>query len=238
MKPASPLAIRRALIPLRIKISYTLFVAVLVPVYWTRFGPAHFLWASDIALFVMLIALWCENRLLTSMIATAVLLPELGWNLDFFTRLIAGRGLTSLDATAYMFNPAQPLWLRGLSLFHVFLPVLIVWMLYRLGYDRRALLAATLLCWVVLSVTYLFTDPAKNINWVFGWGNQLQIGLPAPLYLAGLMLLYPLCICLPTHLALQKAFAKVEKFLQGGQKKTMLRARGRQRGQTANRRNV
>ena len=118
----------RGVIPLPIKIFYTLFVAVLMPVYWAHFDPTHFLWASDIALFAMLIALWSEDRLLTSMVAVAVavLLPELAWNLDFFTRLITRRGLTGLDATAYMFNPAQPLWLRGPSLFHVFLPLLLL----------------------------------------------------------------------------------------------------------------
>lgn len=195
-------------IPLWLKIAYTLFVAVLVPVYWTRFGPAHFLWASDIALLAMVAAVWRESRLITSTVAVAVLLPELAWNLDFFTRLIAGHGLTGLDATAYMFNPAQPLWLRGLSLFHVFLPLLIVWMLYRLGYDRRAWLAATLVSWVVLPATYLITDPARNINWVFGLGDTPQTWLPAPLYLMGLMLLLPLCVYLPTHLVLQKAFAR------------------------------
>ena len=195
-------------IPLWLKISYTLFVAGLVPVYWMHNGPAHFLWASDIALLAMVAAVWRASQLITSTVAVAALLPELAWNLDFFTRLVAGRGLTGLDATAYMFNPAQPLWLRGLSLFHVFLPVLLVWMLYRLGYDRRAWLAATLLCWVVLPVTYLFTDPARNINWVFGLGDMPQTWLPAPLYLMGLMLLFPLCVYLPTHLALQKAFAR------------------------------
>lgn len=119
---------RRGLIPLSIKISYTLFVAVLVPVYWARFGLVHFLWASDIALLITVIALWRESRLLASMVAVAVMLPELAWNLDFFTRLITGHGLTGLDATAYMFNPAQPLWLRGLSLYHALLPLLLLWM--------------------------------------------------------------------------------------------------------------
>lgn len=195
-------------IPLWLKIAYTLFVAGLVPVYWVHYGPANFLWGSDIALLAMVAALWRASRFIASTMAVAVLLPELAWNLDFFTRLIAGRGLTGLDATAYMFNPAQPLWLRGLSLFHVFLPPVIVFMLYRLGYDRRALLAATLLCWVVLPATYLFTDPARNINWVFGLGDTPQTWLPAPLYLMGLMLLFPLCVYLPTHLVLQKAFAR------------------------------
>lgn len=167
------------------------------------------------ALLAMVIALWRENRLITSTVAVAALLPELGWNLDFFARLLAGRDMIGLDATAYMFNPAQPLWLRGLSLFHVFLPALLVYMLYRLGYDRRAWLAATLLCWVVLPVTYLFTDPERNVNWVFGLGEQPQTWLPAPLYLLGLMLLFPLCVYLPTHLALQKAFARGGRLRQG-----------------------
>lgn len=192
------------MIPLWIKIAYSLFVAVLVPVYGVYFGPLHFLWASDIALLAMVVALWRESRLITSTVAVAVLLPELGWNLDFFTRLITGQGPTPFPATAYMFNPARPLWLRGLSLFHVFLPVLIVYTLYRLGYDQRAWLGATLLCWVVLPVTYLFTDPAKNINMVFGLGSEPQAWLPAPLYLLGLMLLFPLCVYLPTHLVLKK----------------------------------
>lgn len=199
------LPFRRGLIPLWIKIAYTLFVAVLVPVYWIYHGPANFLWGSDIALLIMVIALWRESRLLTSMMAVAVLLPELLWNLDFFTRLLAGRDVAGLGATGYMFNPAQPLWLRALSLFHVFLPLVLVFMLYRLGYDRRALPATTLLCWVVLPLTYLLTDPERNINWVFGPGEP-QTLVPPLLYLAGLMLLVPLLVYLPTHWALRKAF--------------------------------
>ena len=56
---------RRGVIPLWIKISYTLFVAVLVPLYWVHHGPANFLWASDIALLATVIALWRESRMLS-----------------------------------------------------------------------------------------------------------------------------------------------------------------------------
>jgi len=181
---------------------------VLVPVYWLHHGPANFLWASNIALIVTVVALWRESRLLASTMAVAVLLPELAWNLDFFSRLLAGRDLTGLDATGYMFDRALPLWLRALSLFHVFLPVLLLWLVYRLGYERRAWLAATALCWVMLPVSYLLTDPAKNINWVFGLGGAPQTWLPGPWYLALLMLVFPLCVYLPTHLVLKKAFRR------------------------------
>jgi hypothetical protein len=64
---------------------------------------------------------------------------ELGWNLDF---LVGGR-LTGL--AAYMFDRRMPLHLRSLSLFHVALPPLLLWLLRRLGYDRRALLTQTAL---------------------------------------------------------------------------------------------
>ena len=196
------------MIPLWLKISYTLFVAVLVPVYWVHYGPANFLWACDIALFVTVVALWRESRMLAGMMAVAMLLPELLWNLDFFLRLITGRDVIGLDATGYMFNLQQPLPVRLLSLFHVFLPPLLLWMVWRLGYPARAGLATTALCWLVLPVSYLCTDPAKNINWVYGWGDAPQTWLPDPVYVAVLMLVLPLCVYLPTHLLLKRLFGK------------------------------
>ena len=86
-----------------IKIAYTIFVCVLVPIYWVERGPANFLWLSDIALLATVPALWMENRFLTSMMAVGVLLPELAWNLDFFLRLIAGFDVIGLNGTGYMF---------------------------------------------------------------------------------------------------------------------------------------
>jgi hypothetical protein len=197
------------MIPFWLKVSYTLFVAVLVPVYWARYGPVNFLWACDIALLVTVVALWRESRLLASMMAVAVLLPELVWNLDFFLRLIMGRDVIGLDATGYMFNAQQPLPVRLLSLFHVFLPLLLLWMVWRLGYQARAGLAATVLCWLVLPLSYLCTEPALNINWVYGWGNAPQTWLPGPVYVALLMLVLPLGVYLPTHLVLKRLFGNV-----------------------------
>ena len=192
------------MIPRWLKISYTLFVAVLVPAYWVHYGPANFLWACDIALFVTAVALWRESRLLASAMAVAVLVPEAVWNLDFFTRLIAGRDVIGLDATGYMFDAALPLWLRALSLFHVFLPLLLLWLVRRLGYDLRALAATTALCWIVLLATYWLTDPVRNINWAFGFGSRTEAWLSGPWYLAGLMAALPILVYLPTHWLLKR----------------------------------
>jgi hypothetical protein len=196
----------RGRLPLWLKLSYTAFVAVLMPCFWDQHGPQNFLWACDIALFVTVAALWREDALLASSMAVAVLLPEAAWNVDFFSRLIVGRDLFGLDATGYMFDSAIPPFVRALSLFHVFLPILLLYMVCRLGYHRRALLTASILAWIVLPVSYFFTDPSRNINWVFGITEVPQTWLPGPIYLGALMALVPIILYLPVHFALRSIF--------------------------------
>ncbi|WP_425450028.1 hypothetical protein [Virgifigura deserti] len=185
-----------------VKLAYAAFVCLLVPVYWREYGPENFLWFSDIALFVTLAALWARSALLASMAAVGVLALELLWTLDFLT----GGRLVGL--AGYMFEPDKPLYLRGLSLFHLLLPPLLLWLLHRLGYDRRALVAQTTLAWMVLPLTYLTTDPEQNINWVFGPGTDLPAPLSPSLYLGLLMVALPTFVYLPSHWALQKLFAR------------------------------
>lgn len=191
-----------AQVPLWGKVLYTLFLCVLVPVYWTHWGPKNFLWFSDIALLVTGAALWLETPMLASMMALAIALPELAWNVDFFGRLLTGREIFGLSG--YMFDPQKPLYLRALSLFHMILPVVLVWMVSRLGYDRRAWALQTVLALIVLSVTYWLTDPAENVNWVYGPGSKPQTWLPPLAYLALLMIFFPLVVYLPTHLLLRR----------------------------------
>ena len=189
-----------------IKIPYTIFVCVLVPVYWVERGPANFFWLSDIALLAMVPALWMENRFLSSMMAVGVLLPELAWNLDFFLRLIAGFDVIGLNATGYMFESDYTPLFKFFSLFHVILPLLLLWMTSRLGYDTRAVYAQTLMVWILLPVCYLMTDPERNLNWVFGIGDPPQTWVSGPIYLVLLMLAYPLLVFFPTHFMLKAVF--------------------------------
>ena len=194
------------MIPLWLKLGYSAVVAVIVPVYYVHYGPANFLWFSDIALIATAVALWTENRLLASMMAVAVLLPELLWNVSFFSRLLLRARVSAL--ADYMFDPAIPLWIRVLSLFHIPMPLVLVWMLARLGYDRRALVAQTALAWVVFPLTYALTDPKENINWVFGPGGRPQHRLPPRVYLGLLLIVFPLIVYVPTHLVLTALFGR------------------------------
>jgi hypothetical protein len=191
-------------IPLWLKVSFTLFVCLLVPVYWGQYGPGNFLWFSDIALLLTVPALWLESSLLASMNSLAVVVVEVVWIVDFFVRLTTGVSVTGLSK--YMFDSKIPLLIRALSLFHIALPLLLLWMVHRLGYDSRALGAQTLLSWLVLPLSYLLTERSENVNWVYGFRSQPQRCMPAQLYLALLMALFPLVIYLPMHFLLRGLF--------------------------------
>ena len=171
------------LVPLWCKIAYTIFVGVLVPVYWRCWGPRNFLWFSDVALLATTAALWLESALLASMMTLVIALPETGWNVDFFGRIATGRQLLGLSG--YMFDARTPRWLRALSLFHVVLPLVLLALVVRLGYDRRARLFQTLLAWLWL--------PLKFARW---------------LHLILVMILFPLVFYLPVHLILSRLLGR------------------------------
>jgi len=123
----SPLNLNQSVIPLGLKWAYTAFMLVLIPVYWRSYGPANFLFFCDVALFMTWLALWRESRWLTSLAAVGIVLPQLIWIVDFLFNLV---GVPLLGITDYMLNPDIAWFTRGLSLFHFWLPMLLLWMLW------------------------------------------------------------------------------------------------------------
>lgn len=175
-----------------LRLFYTAFVVVLIPAYTRHYGPGNFLWLSDVALFAGCLALWLRHSLLASMQAIAVLVPELVWNIDLLLRVTLNVRL--LGMTDYMFDPSIPRFVRTLSLFHIWLPVVLVWMVWQFGYDRRALAAQTAIGTCVLIATYLLTPPDVNINLVHQVGE-----VRGPLALALVCVLFPLLFYVPAH---------------------------------------
>lgn len=199
-------------IPLWLKIAYTAFLAVMIPVYWLNYGPTNFLYFCDIALFFTLAGIWREDALLVSLPAVGILLPQALWCTDFVLQLFGGK-LTGM--TAYMFEENRSLFLRGLSLFHGWLPFLLIYLLKKTGYDRRALAGWTLICIALCLSAYFFLPPAgailadpkipRNINYVFGLDDAApQTWMPAPAYLLVWITALISIVFIPTHLLLKK----------------------------------
>jgi hypothetical protein len=188
-------------VPRVVKVVFLLFMLVLVPVYWVQYGPLNFLWFSDITLFLAFFAVMAESRFLASMAAVGGLVLETLWMVDFVL-LLFGIGFTGL--TAYMADESLPIWLRGLSLFHVVLPPLLLWLVLKLGYaGRPAWLAQTGLAWLVVPLTWLLTDPEDNVNWVYSYTqwDAIDVG-PGPWLL--IVALIVLLVFTLTHLALSR----------------------------------
>lgn len=197
-------------IPLAVKIGFTAFMAVLVPVYWANYGPTNFLYFCDVALFLTLAAVWTESALLASMAAVGIVLPQLVWVADFVAGL---GGVKLLGMTAYMFDEKRSFFLRGLSLFHGWLPFLLIFLVKRLGYDKRAFPAWWTLAWALILFCFTFmpgptpnpgAEPV-NINYVHGMSDtEAQSWMPPLAWLATLMAGLPALLYFPTHLALKR----------------------------------
>jgi hypothetical protein len=204
-------------IPLWLKLLFTAFMAVLVPNYWRNYGPTNFLYFCDVSLFLTLLALWTEKPIFASMACVGILLPQLLWMVDFLLLLV---NVKFAGLTAYMFDEKNPPFNRSLSFFHFWLPILLVWIVWRLGYDRRAVRHWTPLAWVLMLTSFFFIPAARaagdspnlpvNVNYVYGLGAAPQTWMPAWAWLVVLLIGMPALIYWPTHLLLHR-FAPTSK---------------------------
>lgn len=202
-------------IPLWLKLLYTAFMAVLIPVYWHHYGLTNFLFFCDIALLLTLAGIWKENALLVSMAAVGILLPQTFWCVDF---MFEAFGTRLSGMTTYMFDEQRPLYLRGLSLFHGWLPFLLLFLVSRLGYAPRSVRAWTTTAIAACSFSFLFL-PAPgnplphpqtpvNVNYVFGMSEtERQTWMPPGCYLVTWIAALFFVVYLPTHKLLTKFFS-------------------------------
>jgi hypothetical protein len=202
----------RCKIPLALKVGYTAFLAVLIPVYLANYGPTNFLYFCDVALLLTLVGIWREDRLLVSLPAVGILIPQMLWVADFAVQL-SGYRLTGM--TGYMFDQNKPLFLRGLSLFHGWLPFLLIYLVAKLGYDRRALPLWTGIAWSLCVICFFFLPPAGahlsdpntplNVNYVFGFNDATpQSWMHPSSYLVVWMIALLAGAFVPAHFALVK----------------------------------
>ena len=185
-----------------------IWVLVWFPLYTWFWGWQNMLHLCDVSVVVACLGLWFRSSLLVS--SQALLSPLVGvlWTLDVSWRIVTGHHL--FGGTEYMWDTHYALWLRLLSCFHIGLPIVLLWALFVLGYDRRALPLQTAITGAVL-ICSRFLHPQFNMNYAFqdpllhrAWG-------PAPEHL---VIILAGCIAIffyPTHLVFLWAFPLAQK---------------------------
>lgn len=186
-------------VPLWLKIGWTVWVVCWIPLYWKQYGVQNFLFFCDLGNLVIAMALWSESVLLFSWQAVSLLVFQTLFTIDLVGAWAIGHH--PIGGTEFMFDPHLPWFVRALSLFHVVTPVLLLWAIWRLGYDERAWKLQTLTCWIVVPLNY-FWRPEHNVNWARGIFFVQQKIVPGWMYLLAYLVLVPVVVYYPTHLSL------------------------------------
>ncbi|HEV8047110.1 MAG TPA: hypothetical protein VGP35_05245 [Terriglobales bacterium] len=187
-------------IPLWLKIGWSVWLLIWIPFYWHQYGAQNFLYFCDLGNLFIAAALWLESPLLFSWQACGLLLLQTLYSIDLIGAVLSGRHI--IGGTEYMFDPHVPLATRLLSLFHIVVPPLLLWAIWRLGYDPRGWKYQTLAAWIVVPINY-FWRPQSDVNWARGPFFHEQHAVPGIVYLLFYLIAVPSLVYWPTHLLLQ-----------------------------------
>ncbi|HXJ06124.1 MAG TPA: hypothetical protein VNH65_13560 [Candidatus Acidoferrum sp.] len=176
-----------------------LWMAVWLPAYFRVWGWANLLHLCDVAVILTFVGIWLANPLLLSSQAVSSVAAGIFWITDVSWRFLTGRFL--VGGTDYMWDARYPLWVRLLSTFHIGLPLVLMWSLRRVGYDRRALgLQAVIAAFLLILSRFLSAE--LNLNYAYrdpvfhrAWGS-------APFHLAVIFVSLAALIYWPTHFLL------------------------------------
>jgi hypothetical protein len=173
-------------------------------VYVKAWGWQNMVHLCDVGAIIACVGIWMQIPLLFSSQAVGLLLVGMLWGLDVGWRLLTGHHF--VGGTEYMWDTRYPLWIRLLSTFHLCLPLVLLWAMRIMGYDRRALALQSVIA-AVLLIFSRFLSPALNMNYAFqdplfhrAWG-------PAPVHLAVIFAAAVALLYWPTHVLLVRMFA-------------------------------
>ena len=187
-------------IPLWLKLAWTAWILVWAPLYWSHYGTQNFLYFCDLGNLLITLGLWLESRLLLSWQAVGLLVFQTLYAVDLIAAYAFG--IHPTGGTEYMFDPTIPLAVRLLGLYHLVVPLLLLWAVRRLGYDPHALKYQIITTCIVAPINF-FWRPEYNVNFALGIGHEQHL-MPGWLYLSGYLVVAALLVYWPTHLLLRR----------------------------------
>ena len=186
-------------IPFWLKVAWSIWLLVWAPVYWRQYGAQNLLYFCDVGNFLIAVGLWCESRLFLSWQAVGLLVFQTLYVIDLSAAALFGQHV--FGGTEYMFDPKISLLIRVLGLYHLVVPLLLIWTVLRVGYDSRGWKWQTLTAWILVPINFLWR-PQYNVNWARGVGHEQHM-MPPWLYLAAYLIAVPVMVYWPTHLLLK-----------------------------------
>ncbi len=184
------------------------WLVVWTPSYAAVWGWRNFLQLCDVAVFLSAAGIWRGSPLLLSSQALSSLVVDGLWSLDVAWRLATGRHI--VGGTEYMWDASRPLAVRLLSLFHFFLPPLLLGCLRerRVGYDRRGLHLQIGIAAATLAVSRFVGDEVTNPNFAFRDPFYRRPLGPPLAHLAITLGALVAAVYVPTHLVLGRVLPR------------------------------
>jgi hypothetical protein len=179
-----------------------------VPYNWAVHGPWNLLFFCNIAVILTCVGIFRGSALLLSSQALFAFLVQGAWTLDLLLLLYWGRGLwPGTLISGWMLNPEIRLFYKGVSLYHAVWPFLLLWCVWRVGYDRRALWLQSVLTVFVVSASRL-APSELNLNGAYQAGWSWQPGALHVAIVAGGLIAV---VYGPTHLVLSRWLSRPRK---------------------------
>jgi hypothetical protein len=196
-------------VPLWFKVISTLLCGATLLFNALNYTLVDLLWFCDVAMILVIIGLWRENSLVLSLATLASIGPQFAWQIDYFYQLISDKPLFGF--TDYMFTASNPTVNYIISLFHVWMPPILIYSLYLVRYNQRALKTQSGLSLLIILLSYSLTSdmfgPAGNLNQVYGpSATAPQTWMHPWLWLFVIWLYTIVVIYVPTHFITARVF--------------------------------
>jgi hypothetical protein len=146
------------------------WLAFYLVVYLNAYGFWHFFQLCNVGVILACIGIFTKQKLLISSQALGMSCVALFWIADQIAWLWTGQPLHG--GTAYMQQSSVPLIARVLSIYHVILPLFLLWIVFTKGYDRRAWLLQCAILALTGAIGAWIAPASENINYLFYWPNE------------------------------------------------------------------
>ncbi|KGQ18778.1 putative transmembrane protein [Lysobacter dokdonensis DS-58] len=181
------------------------WLAVYVPAYAHAYGAWHFLMLCNLGVLLTVAGIVFDRPLLLGSQAVAAPGIFVAWIADAGVRLATGAHLHG--GTAYMWDPAVPVLVRVLSLYHLAWPFVLAWALDRRGYDRRGLWLQLGIAAATFAVGVVLASPTENLQYVWH-APGATVAVQSPWTRACVLFASLAAVYVVTHVALTLLFAR------------------------------